>query len=426
MRIAMFTNSYLPQVGGVARSVERFTCAYRRLGHRVLVVAPEYREPSDDDPDVVRVPAIQHFNGSDFSVTLLVSLGLSEVIDDFQPEIIHAHHPFLIGNTALRVAAERGLPLVFTHHTMYEHYTHYVPLHLEALRRYVLELSTGFANLSDRVIAPSRSVAEILEQRGVRRPIAVVPTGVELEQFERGDGAAFRRRHEIDSDAFVIGHVGRLAPEKNLAFLARAVADVLARRPRSGFVVIGAGVSRQAMRDIFAGANVLERVRFAGICTGSDLVDAYHAMDLFAFASKTETQGMVLVEALAAGCPVAALDAPGAREVVRDGENGRLIVCEDEAAFAEAIDWAANLPAGRRERLRRRARQSAEPFSTDRCVRSTLDIYSQVLGQAGDRPAAEITRWASLQRSLQREWDIWANRARALAESIGTEPNGKS
>ncbi|MFW6163868.1 MAG: glycosyltransferase, partial [Planctomycetota bacterium] len=227
MRIAMFTNTYLPHVGGVAQSVDRFTRGYRQRGHRVLVVAPRFEGQPEAEEDVVRLPAIQNFNGSDFSVVLPASDELRRAIEAFEPEIIHSHHPFLIGNTALRQAARYGVPLVYTLHTMYEHYTHYVPLGRDAMKRYVVELVTGYANLCDGVIAPSESVEAILHDRGVTTPIAVVPTGVDTETFGSGDGRAARQRLDMPSGAFLIGHVGRLAPEKNLVFLAQALAHTL-------------------------------------------------------------------------------------------------------------------------------------------------------------------------------------------------------
>ncbi|MBS3735442.1 MAG: glycosyltransferase, partial [Phycisphaerae bacterium] len=197
MRIAMFTNTYLPQVGGVAESVARFTRGYRRCGHATLVVAPEYgsraaqtarREPDaaatcHDEPgdaDVVRVPALPRFKGSDFSFAVPVACDLKGALDAFKPDVVHAHHPFLLGTEAARVAAAHDVPLVFTHHTMYEWYTHYVPLEIPSMRTFIQQLATGYANLCDAVYAPSASVADILRGRGVTAPLRVVPTGVDL------------------------------------------------------------------------------------------------------------------------------------------------------------------------------------------------------------------------------------------------------
>ncbi len=243
MNIVLLTNTYYPHVGGVARSVQAFRDEYLRRGHRVLVVAPEFPDTPENETDVVRVPAIQNFNASDFSVALPFHKGLTERIDDFRPDIVHSQHPFLLGMTAVRIARSRNLPLVFTHHTLYEQYTHYVPADSPILKRFVIELATRYANLSDQVFAPGESIRDLLIQRGVTTPILVVPTGVQVEKFSHGDGSGFRAKNGIPEDAFVVGHVGRLAPEKNLEFLARSVADFMQSRPGAFFIVVGAGPS---------------------------------------------------------------------------------------------------------------------------------------------------------------------------------------
>ncbi|MFN2308297.1 MAG: glycosyltransferase, partial [Gammaproteobacteria bacterium] len=260
MRIALFTNTFTPHVGGVARSVAAFAGEYRRRGHRVLIVAPDFPDLPPHEADVVRIPALQNFNASDFSVALPLHADLGEALDDFQPEIIHAHHPFLLGMTALRVARYRDLPLVFTHHTLYEHYTHYVPGDSPTLQRFAIELATRYANLCDQVFAPSESIQGLLRERGVSTPISVVPTGVCLEDFAHGDGPGTRRALGIPDEAFVVGHLGRLAPEKNLEFLAEAVADFVASQPRAHYLVIGTGPSEAAMQTLFAQAGSAARL----------------------------------------------------------------------------------------------------------------------------------------------------------------------
>jgi len=332
MRIVMFTNTYKPHVGGVARSVDFFAEDLRREGHRVLVVAPEFPGAEDADPEtLLRVPAIQEFNGSDFSVRLPAPFRIEPLLEAFAPEIIHSHHPFLMGDTAVRVARGRNLPLVFTHHTLYEQYTHYVPLDSEAMQRFVIHLATDYANFSTRVVAPSRSIAGLIRSRGVRSPVDVVPTGVDLAFFGSGQGQRFRRKHRIPEDAVVAGHLGRLAPEKNLTYLAHALVQVVAERPAARFLVVGAGPSSEAIQACFDDQGFANRLIMAGELSGQALVDAYDAMDLFVFASQSETQGMVLAEAMAAGKPVIALDASGVREVVSDMRR------DDQVDLAEAL-----------------------------------------------------------------------------------------
>lgn len=428
MNILMMTNTFTPHVGGVARSVEAFTEEYRRRGHRVLVVAPSFADMPLDEVDVVRIPAIPHFNGSDFSLALPIPGLLTAALDDFDPDIVHAHHPFRIGATALRVAALRECPLAFTHHTFYEHYTHYLGGgDSAALKRFVVSLSASYANLCDQVFAPSRAVAAVLRARGVEAPVAVVPTGVRLDRFVGGDGAAFRARHGIPAEAFVVGHVGRLAAEKNLGFLAAVVAAFLAGAPGARFLLVGSGPMEPAMLETVERAGVAARVHRAGALAATDLAAAYAAMDAFAFASKSETQGMVLTEAMAAGVPVVALDASAVREVVVDGRNGRLLAAEDAEAFAAALGWLAGLPAPRRAALRAAARQTAEAFSLGRSAERALALYDRLLGRSWPRrewrEEAEEARSPALHR-LAAEWELLKTLAGAAGAALAGERAG--
>jgi glycosyltransferase involved in cell wall biosynthesis len=415
MNIVMLTNTFTAHVGGGARAVAAFAADYRRRGHRPLVVAPEFENQPPDEVDVVRIPAIQHFNGSDFSAVLPVSGLLTDILDDFMPDIVHAHHPYLLGMTALRIARYRELPLVFTHHTLYEQYTHYVPGDSPAFRRFVIELATHYADLCDQVFAPSESIATLLRKRGVMAPIAVVPTGVDVERFAQGDGAGFRRIMGIPEDAFVVGHLGRLAPEKNLVFLAEAVAAFLKREPYAHFLLVGKGPSDAAIRAVFEREDLSGRLHIAGILRPLVLVDAYHAMDVFAFASKSDTQGMVLIEAMAAGVPVVALDAPGVREAVWDKRNGRLLNEDTCEAFCAALQWTADLLAARLRHLKQGALETAEAFSMQRLADKALGCYEALCEKAFVARPQEYEQWERVLHLVKAEWDI----LKGIAESTG-------
>ncbi len=421
MKIAMFTNAYLPMVGGVAKSVDRFSSLMRQAGHEVRIVAPEYDQTCGPEKEqhVFRAAATQNFNGSDFSFVLPSGLALADWLDQFGPEVVHSHHPFLLGNSAVRYVKPRNLPLVFTHHTMYEHYTHYVPVEMDAMKQYILQLATGYANFCDAVIAPSQSTAEILRARGVESPIHVAPTGVDIQQYAQADARRGRQTHDIPDQAFLLGTVGRMAPEKNLAFLARALSAAMQTDRRLWFLAVGSGPATEEMQEIFRDAGVDDRVRFAGVLKGQELRDAYHAMDLFTFASRTETQGMVLVEALAAGCPLLALDAPGAREVVQDGRNGRLLEQEDPDAYADAAAEIAGMSDEDYQKMCRRARESANGFDTQACVEKVLSIYQELAeAPVGDRPEFD---WTRMLESIRQEWEIWSNRMRSLGRALGAQ-----
>ena len=422
MKICMMTNTYLPHVGGVARSVSTFADEYLKQGHQVLVVAPEF----DGKPltqraaaIVERVAAIQNFNGSDFSVRLPLAATLSDRIDNFQADILHAHHPFLLGDTALRVAATKNVPIIFTHHTRYEDYTHYVPFDSDALKEVAINLSTEFANLCDGVIAPSESLAALIKKRGVTSPVRVVPTGIDVKAFAAGNGARFRKKFKIPARAFVVGHVGRLAPEKNLGYLARAAALFVKSTPAARFLVIGGGPSEDAIQAAFAKLGVSDRLILAGKHTGRALTDAYNAMDVFAFASFSETQGMVLAEAMAAGRPVVALNASGVREVMRPNQNGFML-----PARATIKTFAAHLARLHAEpKLRRafskEARRTAENFSREHCAELALAFYEDIRkATRRERLLNQQNPWGAFLDRVSVEWNLLSKKVAVVAQAI--------
>jgi 1,2-diacylglycerol 3-alpha-glucosyltransferase len=425
MNICMMTNTYLPHVGGVARSVHTFAEEYRKLGHTVLVVAPTFEEQesgSTEETDVVRLPAIQHFNGSDFSVRLPFTTLFQPQLAEFEPEVVHSHHPYILGDTALRFAADKLAPIVFTHHTLYEDYTHYLPFNSPALKQFTAELATHYANLCDAVIAPSRGIAELIRKRGVEVPIEVIPTGVDLKAFGSGNGLAFRERHGIDNTAFVVGHLGRLAPEKNLFFLAQAMVELLRGTPGTMFLLVGGGTVEEEIRAIFEREKMSDRLIMPGKKSGQDLYDAYNAMDLFVFSSRTETQGMVIAEAMAAGLPVVALDAFGVREVVQDGCNGVLLPEHaTEPCFARAVAELMNAPA-LREQFRTNARRTAKTLSRETSAEKALVLYERIRRQTRrEREEQKEDLWAGLMKRIEVEWGLLAEKAESLAHAIFAE-----
>ncbi|WP_237061408.1 glycosyltransferase [Microbulbifer zhoushanensis] len=422
MNIVMLTNTYLPHVGGVARSVAAFAEEYRARGHRVLIVAPEFSQYIKGEQDVIRIHAIQNFNGSDFSVALPFSGHLSERLDDFQPDIVHSHHPFLLGMTAVRIARSRGLPLVFTHHTLYERYTHYVPADSQALKRFVIELGTRYANLASLVFAPSESIAHILRERGVTTRIEEMPTGLQEEQYLPGNGASIRSELGIPAGAFVVGHLGRLAAEKNLEFTAAAVADFMQAHADSHFLLVGSGPSSTVIENLFSARGMADRLHMPGTLQGERQRDAYAAMDTFVFASTSETQGMVLTEAMAASVPVVALDANGTREVVRDGINGRLVMAENREEFRRAIDWLHSRGADDRRQLCAGALETARGFSMDRCASRALDLYQPLLKKSWSLDDSVYDQWMRLRNLIAAQWDILEGVTSAAGAAFGQPP----
>lgn len=424
MKICHFTNTFLPHVGGVARAVQTLLEDQRRARQRVLVVAPEFESgkvAATIERSVVRTPALTNFNASEFSVSLPFGTAFAERLAGFRADIIHAHHPFLLGDSALREAASRQVPVVFTHHTLYEHYTHYLPIESEAAGEFAAEVATRFANRCAAVLAPSQSVKELICSRGVTVPVHVMPTGIDTRKLATGRGERARQRWRLPARALVLGHLGRLAAEKNLDYLADALVRTLRREPRAHVLIVGDGPARANMEATFRSAGVAARVTFSGKLTGAPLRDACAAMDVFAFASLSETQGLVLAEAMATGAPVVALDAPGVRDVVRDRHNGRLLPAAAPAeTFARALTAVLQRPALLRA-WSAQALATARELDRRHTSARLLALYADVIAHHRSTHPQEASATGRLRPVIDRivtEGQIIADKAGALIAAV--------
>ena len=402
------TNTYAPHIGGVARSIDAFSNEYRLRGHNVKVIAPTFKDYNKEDKNVIRIPAIQNFNGSDFSVALPIPGIITSAVKDFMPDVIHSHHPFLIGSSALRVAHTYEIPLVFTHHTKYEEYTHYVPGDSELLKRFVINLSTNYANLCDVVFTPSESIHELIIRRGVHSKVVTLPTGVNTRKFKNANGLTFRQSLEIPKDAYVIGHLGRLAKEKNLEFLVEAITKHLISNDSSKNVYvlfIGEGPMKTTIIDYFKNKELSNRLYTAGLLSSKEIVDAYNAMDLFVFSSKSETQGMVITEAMAAGTPVIAIDAPGVREVVKNNINGKLLFNPSSDEFSMAITSFIKLSKNQKTKFSREALKTANEFSLVRSADKALSCFEALKTKLPVHRDKDYQTWTHALNLIESDWE---------------------
>lgn len=420
MKIAMFTNTYLPHVGGVARSVSNFAESYRKLGHECIVIAPEFEEKIPDEKDVYRVPAITNFNDSGFSFKLPFASDLSDVLDEFEPDIIHSHHPFLLGDTALKAAYTRELPIVFTHHTLYEQYTNYLPFDGDFTKKAAIELATSFANTCSLVFAPSKSIADLIQSRGVEVPIVVQPTGIDIESAKSGNGDRFRKKYGIESGTLLIGHVGRIAAEKNLEYLTNAVCEALTQCKQARFVLVGSGDLEKRIKEIVEERGLTDQFVPTGSLQGQELSDAYAAFHVFAFASQSETQGLVLAEAMAGGSPVVALEGPGVGDILEQGKNGLLLPANsDEGAFAKELLSVLNTSSENRAAFQKHALVTAESLSLQNTAQSALRHYKNAIGNHMPRvDSTGIEEFDKLIAGFEGELELLKVRASTVAAAI--------
>jgi len=378
MRVALFTNNYLPFRGGVTTAVETLRRGLERLRHRAWVFAPASRPPVSDPPWVFRYPSIPAPTYPGFALALPFSRRLHGTARALAPDIVHAQHPFLLGPAARRFARRHGRPLVFTYHTRYEKYAHYVPLPERLVAALAVRLSCRFAGSADLVVAPSERIAATLRERGVTAPVAVVPTGVPLDLFRPGDRAEARRKLGLPADALLCLYVGRLDREKSVDRIIDAFGSVTDAIAGARLSLVGQGAHETAARRRAEASPARERIWFHGGRDRDTLPLFYRAADLFLFASETETQGLVLAEAHACGLPAVAVRASGVDEVVRDGETGLLT----KAAAREFADAAIGLllDGERRMAMGRAARAVAErEFSAARQVEAMVGHYGRLL-----------------------------------------------
>jgi 1,2-diacylglycerol 3-alpha-glucosyltransferase len=376
VRIALFTNNYLPFCGGVTISVETLRCGLEGRGHEVWVMAPRFRGVRDGGPRVLRYPSIPATTYPEFPLAIPYAPTVTARVRALGIDVFHAHHPFLLGPAAGRLARGSGRPLVFTYHTRYEKYAHYVPLTRTLVETAAVVLSTRFAKRVDAVIAPSVVVRDELVRRGVRAPVSVVPTGVDLACFRPGDRLAARRALALPAHDPVVLYVGRLDREKSVDRVLLAFERVASTVPRARLLIVGHGKEAERLRRRAGTLAAAGGVQFLGARAHDTLPICYQAADLFLFASETETQGLVLAEAAACGLPAVAVDASGCDEVVRDGETG-LLTKSDPTALAEAAIGLL-LDGERRAAMGARARDVAvSDFDVRLQIDRTLEVYAE-------------------------------------------------
>ncbi|MGH8196831.1 MAG: glycosyltransferase [Steroidobacteraceae bacterium] len=383
-RVLMLSDVYFPRVNGVSTSIQTFRKDLDRLGCPSVLVAPEYPHARNDEPGVVRVRS--RYFPFDPEDRVIVARELKRAVLALHREfdLLHIQTPFLAHAVGIDLARRLGIPVVETYHTFFEEYFHhYLPfLPRSLLRAAARAISRRQCNAVDAIVAPSPQMAEVLRAYGVRSEIQVIPTGLDLAKLAGGDGARFRAQLGIDRDRPVALTVGRVAFEKNIEFLVSVVNRVRVSIPDILLIIAGEGPALMPLRRRVEQAGLADHVCFVGyLDRNGPLLDCYRSADAFIFGSRTETQGLVLLEAMALGLPVISTAVMGTKSVL-DGARGAIVVDEDETQFASALEKVL-LDRDLRASLAAQASRFVEThWSSAEMAGRMLELYQGVVSRA--------------------------------------------
>ncbi|MCL4275982.1 MAG: glycosyltransferase [Anaerolineales bacterium] len=380
LNILFVTNNYTPYSGGVVSSINAIAQELMQQGHRVTIVSLDFLgDGHDDDPSHVRritCPIKFRYKKNCMAIPWRTNEQLMAHVTDIQPDIIHAHHPWLLGSAALRVACAAHIPIIFTYHTLYEHYAHYVPLPQFITRIVIRWLVKRYCESVDGVIAPSVAVRAYLDRLVPPVPVIILPSPIAHDFFEPDRSI---RGIQRPRQVFRLLYVGRLVQEKNIQVLIDLIA-MLSRTKSIIFTLtlVGYGEYRKQLEDYAYRVVGLshEVIMFLGKQERKSLVMLYERYDVFVFSSQSDTQGLVLAEAMACGLPVVALDGPGQRDIIEHEKNGFLVRSLED--MSKKIQYLAN-----NNNLYRclsdHARRTAARYAPYHITHSLLNTYHAIV-----------------------------------------------
>ena len=389
MRILMISDVYFPRINGVSTSIQTFRRGLHAAGHETVLVAPDYPVQYSDTGQEPIIRAPSSYLPRDPEDRIMKQSGLRKLRAELKGggfDLVHIQTPFIAHYYGVSVARELGVPVIETYHTYFEEYLHhYVPVIPRSVMRFVARRFTvSQCSALDALVVPSKAMQKALEDYGVNCPMHIIPTGMEMERFANGDGKRFRDKLGIPLDRPTLVHVGRIAHEKNIDFLLRMFARVVKQKPETMLVVAGEGPALEHCKSYVDSLKVSANVRFVGyLSRDRELPDCYTAGDLFVFSSKTETQGLVLLEAMACGTPVVSTAYMGTADIVKP-ERGARVAPDDEENFAKLVVDLLNDPARRRS-MSSEARGYAATWSAGAMASRMADLYASLISNGGEK-----------------------------------------
>jgi len=382
LRVAFFSDSALPILNGVSVSIDGLMTELRNQGHSVHLFTarnPGYKDP---DPNTYRFRAIETPISKGYPITYPPFYRMLLKFRRHEFDVIHTHTPFMLGMVGFRWGESHGVPVVSTYHTLYDRYAHYFKLLPYRYVRFRIAKHTNFYyNRVNHVITPSEASLKWLRRHSVTTPVTVIPTGIPLPQMmNRADA---RQSLNISPDSKVMLYVGRLAKEKNLSVLLEMAALVMKADSTVRLWLVGDGPARPDCVSLVRKLGIGDRVRFVGFVPRLEVDRYYAAADLFVFSSITETQGLVVQEAMSYGLPAIAVGGGGASSAILDGENG-YIVKNDSLEFAQAALRVLDQDS-LQARMSDQALRSVRSQGLPRMCQDVVDVYRQVIALKSEK-----------------------------------------
>ncbi len=384
MNILFISDVFFPRVNGVSTSINTFATELRALGHQVTLIAPSYTDEDKQEEWIVRVPSHKiYFDPEDRLMNFGKLKALLPWIRDKHFDVIHIHTPFTAHYVGIHFGKKLDIPVVETYHTFFEDYLHhYLPFIPQFIsRKLARTISRRQCNAVDGIVSPSKPMLDVLKQYGIKTPAEVVATGLDDSSFANVDGEHFRMSHDIPLTQPMLLFVGRVAHEKNIGFLLAMHVELIKNHPDALLVITGEGPAEESIKQSIEKLGISNKVRMIGyLDRGHELIACYKAADIFVFASKSETQGLVLLEAMAQGTAVVAIAELGTKSILIEGE-GVLIAKDDINDFADKVS-ALLSDAPKRQMIGEKGRQYAqEKWGAGILAKKVAKFYKSTINQ---------------------------------------------
>lgn len=382
LRIGLFTDTYAPQVNGVSISLQLVSEGLKKRGHQVTIFAPRFPGYHDEQPSVVRLPSLKYLNDPPIYVAVLGTPRSTWSLTRKHFDVLHAHSPLSVGLLAYLTASTKNLPLIYTYHTSITDYTHYLKFigGTGIIRHGARWFSTASTNLGDQIVVPSPKFHRLLLSQKVNKPIHTVPNGIDLSNFKVSKNpGSLRNRLGIKKDAPILLSLGRMDPEKHLDFLVDAFALLVKQYPDARLVFAGDGSARKGVEEKVAAMHLKDCVHFLGMINRTEIPDVLHDATVFLSASITEVHPISVIEAIASGLPLVAVQDEAFEGMIENDQNGYLVPM-DVKVFSEKVSALIADPE-KLERFGKRSAELSQKFSIEGQVETLENLYIEAILQ---------------------------------------------